>query len=193
MAGYQINQGAADHDSVGQTSHRLGRFGVLDAKTDRARQLTALPERLYLPFHMSAVKTSGAGHPLQRNIINEAAGHAADSPHAVGASGRRHHGDHVNAALPVCGPGSLSLLIRHIHDQRAVHSGGRRLIGEAVKAHKLNRVLITHKNHRCFGVKAAKFLNHLQDLRQTDLVGQGALTSGLNDRAIGHRVRKRHP
>ncbi len=142
------------------------------------------------------VEVAGTRHALERDIVDIAAGDAADLRHALVGRGRRQQEDQVQSMRFQRGGEFLAFLGRIVDDQHAVDAGRRRVAREAVLAMldlvALDRIRIAHQHDRGRGVLLAEFAHHGQYLAQADAKAQRSLAGFLDHRAVGHRVRERH-
>ena len=74
----------------------------------------------------------------------------------------------------------------------ARHKAGLGLGGEGIDAEDVDGVVIAHQHHRGVVVGLSELGDQIQRLLQRHAVLQRAQRTGLDGRAVGHRVRERH-
>ena len=135
---------------------------------------------------------TGAGDALDRDVINEAAGHRADGADARLVRGGGQEIDQVDPRLAQAGHQLPALLRRGIDHQDAIHPGGAGLLGEGGIAQDLDGIEIAHEDDGGRRVPLPELSHHLQDIAQPGMVGQGALAGALDHGAVGHGIGEGH-
>ena len=87
---------------------------------------TCAPDARHHRGHRGGVEVAGAGHALERHVVDVAAGDAADLLHALLGRGRRQQEDRVEPGARSVGGEGLAFLGRVVDHQHAVDAGRRR-------------------------------------------------------------------
>lgn len=188
----QLDDTGTDHHRVRHTGHGDGGFCVPDAEADAHWHAHLGADARHHARDRVGVEVTGAGHALERDVVDVACGDAADFGHALVSRRRSEQEDriHVRGAQP-CGEG-FAFLRRIVHDEHAIDASLLRVVHEAVRPVALDRVGIAHQHHRRRRIRLAEGAHHLQHVRRADVLEQRALAGALDHRAVGHRVRERN-
>ncbi|MCY1537079.1 hypothetical protein D9M68_725640 [compost metagenome] len=145
---------------------------------------------------LAHIKRTGARHAFERHVVHIARGHARHLRHALVGGGGGQQENQVHAVLAQRGGKVLALLWRVVHDQHAVHAGGRCVAHKRARAVLLvvafHRVGVAHEHHGCGVVALAKAAHHGNDLGEANAGRQRAITGLLDHRAVGRRVGEGH-
>ena len=93
----QLDDLGADHHRVGHAADGLRGGGVADAEAHAHRDLHVLADARQHLLHRVGVQVAGAGHALERDVVDVAAGHPRDLLHALVGAGGRQQEDQVHA------------------------------------------------------------------------------------------------
>ena len=106
--------------------------------------------------------------------------------------GRRDEADDVDPMLRRVRQKQVGFLGRQVDDNQPVHAGGGGGGAEAGRAIAVDRVEVTHQDDRGVAIFSAEGAHHLERAGQRRAGLEPAQPSGLDDRAVGHRVGERH-
>ena len=170
------------------------RRGVADAEADADRQLHVRADARDHRGDRGDVEVAGAGHALQRHVVDVAAG---DLGRPGGCARRSRSARAGRSGRCRCAFSSarelLALLGRIVDDQHAVDAGRLRVAREALDARSARSGWRSPSappaSSRSCWRKSRTIAEHL---RQADAARQRALARLLDHRAVGHRVGERH-
>ena len=152
-----LHDAAADHHAVGTASPPPARSphrGCRSRRRSAAGCAGANAESLCASI--DEIQMPGAGHALQRDVIDIAARLFGDARTRasvlVGAS--RKIGS--MPCLARCANASCAFFRRVIHGQHAVHASFRRSAGKGFPAHRLDRIAIAHQHDRRAGISCGE-------------------------------------
>ncbi len=87
---------------------------------------------------------------------------------------------------------ATGLLRGSVHSQDSVDPGCRRGTCKIAITHHLDGIQVAHEDHRRGRIALAELAHHLQHAVQGDVVPKRPFAGPLNDRAVGHGIRKGH-
>ncbi len=86
-----------------------------------------------------------------------------------------------------------TLFRRKVNDQDSIDTCLAGFSGKGRVTHHLDRIQVSHQEHRGHIIALTKFGNHLQHIPETDIVLERTLCSLLNHRAISHWIGEGNP
>jgi hypothetical protein len=141
----------------------------------------------------SVSRCPGAGHALERHVVDIAAG---DAPH-IGSCAPRWTWAPAGRSGPSTARRSCAAKVSHSSGGSPRPARRRRRLArasanKAIRAEALHRVRVTHQHHRRAVVGAAEAAHHVQHVAQPDAALKRSLAGTLDHRTVGHRVGERH-
>jgi len=86
----------------------------------------------------------------------------------------------------------FGLFGRVVDDQHPVDACFGGAIGETLRAHRFDRIGVTHQHDGCRRVGRAKRSDHRQHVGEADTLRERTLGGALDHGAVGHRIGKRY-
>ncbi|MPM47169.1 hypothetical protein SDC9_93877 [bioreactor metagenome] len=147
-------------------------------------------------FDGRRVERARAGHALQRHVVHIAGRQCGHLLHALGRAGGGQQEDQVHVLGAQLGGKVGGFLGRVVHDQHAVNAGFCRVVDERIRAVALvvalHRIGVAHQHHGRGLVLLAELAHIGQHLLQVHAIGDGAVTSLLDHRTVGHGIGEGH-